>query len=37
MREETTSRVMAAYRPYDEFYAFYIFSPEYFGYTHVLL
>jgi hypothetical protein len=32
MREETTSRVMAADRPYGEFYKFYSFSPEYSGY-----
>jgi hypothetical protein len=31
MREETTSRVMAADRPYGEFCDFYSFSPEYFG------
>jgi hypothetical protein len=35
MREETTSRVMAADRPYGEFYDFYSVSPGYFGYTHV--
>jgi hypothetical protein len=35
MREGTTSRVMAADRPYDEVYDFYSFSPEYFGYTLV--
>jgi hypothetical protein len=35
MREETTSRVMAADRPYGEFYDFYIIIPEYFGYTLV--
>jgi hypothetical protein len=33
MREETTSRVMAADRPYGEFYEFYSVSPEYFGFT----
>jgi hypothetical protein len=33
--EGTTSRVMAAYRPYGEFYDFYSISPEYFGYHHV--
>jgi hypothetical protein len=33
MREGTTSRVMAADRPYDEFYDFYSVSPEYFGNT----
>jgi hypothetical protein len=37
MREETTSRVMAADRPYGEFYDFYSASPEYFGYTLVRL
>jgi hypothetical protein len=31
MREGTTSRVMAAYRPYCEFYILYSVSPEYFG------
>jgi hypothetical protein len=36
MREETTSRVMAADRPYGEFYDFYSVSPEYFGYHHVV-
>jgi hypothetical protein len=35
MREGTTSRVMAADRPYGEFYDFYSDSPEYFGYTLV--
>jgi hypothetical protein len=30
-REGTTSRVMAAVRPYGEFYDFYSVSPEYFG------
>jgi hypothetical protein len=35
MREGTASRVMAADRPYDEFYDFYSVSPEYFGYTLV--
>jgi hypothetical protein len=35
MREGTTSRVMAADRPYGEFYDFYSFSPEYFG-NHVV-
>jgi hypothetical protein len=34
MREENTSRVMAADRSYGEFYYFYI-SPEYFGYSLV--
>jgi hypothetical protein len=36
MREGTTSRVMAADRPYGEFYDFYSLSPEYFGYHHVV-
>jgi hypothetical protein len=36
MREGTTSIVMAADRPYGEFYDFYSLSPEYFGYTLVL-
>jgi hypothetical protein len=31
MRERTTSRVMAADRPYCEFYNLYIVSPEYCG------
>jgi hypothetical protein len=31
MREGTTSRVMAADRPYGEFYDYYSVSPEYFG------
>jgi hypothetical protein len=35
MREGTTSRVMAADKPYGEFYDFYSVSPEYFGYHHV--
>jgi hypothetical protein len=35
MREGTTLRVMAADRPYAEFYDFYSVSPEYFGYTLV--
>jgi hypothetical protein len=35
MQEGTASRVMAADRPYDEFYDFYSLSPEYFGYLHV--
>jgi hypothetical protein len=34
MREGTTSRVMAADRPYGEFYDFYSAIPEYFGYRH---
>jgi hypothetical protein len=37
MPEGTTSRVMAAYRPYNEFYDIYSVSPEYFGYTLVYL
>jgi hypothetical protein len=32
IREEITSRVMAADRPYGEFYDFYSVSPEKFGY-----
>jgi hypothetical protein len=36
MREGTTSRVMAADRPYGEFYDFYSVSPEYFGYTLII-
>jgi hypothetical protein len=35
MREGTTSRVMAADRPYGEFYDFYSVSPGYFKYTLV--
>jgi hypothetical protein len=35
MWEGTTSRVMAADRPYGEFYDFYSVSPEYFGFTLV--
>jgi hypothetical protein len=35
MREGTTSRVMAADRPYGEFYDFYSVIPEYFEYHHV--
>jgi hypothetical protein len=35
MRKGTTSRVMAADRPYGEFYDFYSVSPVYFGYTLV--
>jgi hypothetical protein len=31
MREGIISSVMAADRPYDEFYDFYSVSPEYFG------
>jgi hypothetical protein len=34
MWEGTTSRVVAANRPYGEFYDFYSVSPEYFGYNH---
>jgi hypothetical protein len=37
MREETTSKVMAADNPYGEFYDFYSVSPEYFVYYHVPL
>jgi hypothetical protein len=37
MWEGTTSRAMAADRPYGEFYDFYSVSPEYFGYTFVCL
>jgi hypothetical protein len=33
MQEGPTSRVMAAVRPYGEFYEFYSVSPEYFGHT----
>jgi hypothetical protein len=36
LREGTTSRVMAADRPYGEFYDFYSISPEYFGNTLVM-
>jgi hypothetical protein len=35
MREGTPLRVMAAERPYGEFYDFYSVSPEYFGYSFV--
>jgi len=35
MREETTSRVTAADRPYGKFYDFYSVSPENFGSTLV--
>jgi hypothetical protein len=35
MREGTTSRMMAAERPYGEFCEFYSVSPKYFGYTLV--
>jgi hypothetical protein len=35
--EETTSRVMAANRPYGEFQDFYSISLEYIGYTLVLV
>jgi hypothetical protein len=34
-REGTTSRLMAADRPYGEFYDLYSASPEYFGQHHV--
>jgi hypothetical protein len=37
MREGNTSRVMAADRPYVEFYDFYSASPENFEYTHVFI
>jgi hypothetical protein len=37
MREGTTSQVMAADRPYGEFWDFYSVSPEYFGYHHVVI
>jgi hypothetical protein len=37
MPEETTSRVMAADRPYGKFYDFYRVSPEYVGCTLVCL
>jgi hypothetical protein len=37
MREGTTSKVMAADRPYGEFCDFYSVSPEYFGETLVLV
>jgi hypothetical protein len=33
MQKGTTSRVIAADRPYSEFYDFYCVSPEYFGYA----
>jgi hypothetical protein len=36
MQEGTTSRVMAANKPYCEFYNFYSVIPEYFEYTLVL-
>jgi hypothetical protein len=36
MWEGTASRVMAADRPFGEFYNFYSVSPEYFGYILVL-
>jgi hypothetical protein len=36
MQEGITSRVMAADRPYGEFYDFYSISQEYFGYTLVI-
>jgi hypothetical protein len=35
MWEGTTSSVMAADRPYGEFYDFYSVGREYFGYHHV--
>jgi hypothetical protein len=34
-REETTSRMMVADRPYGEFCEFYSISPEFIGYTPV--
>jgi hypothetical protein len=34
MQEGTTLRVMAADRPYGEFYDLHSISPEYFGYHH---
>jgi hypothetical protein len=37
MREGTTSRAMAADRPFGEFYDFYSVSPVYFGYRLVSL
>jgi hypothetical protein len=37
MREGTNLRVMAADRPYGEFYDFYSIGPEYFGYYHVYI
>jgi hypothetical protein len=36
MRDGTTSRMLAADRPYGEFYDLYGISLEYFGYTLVL-
>jgi hypothetical protein len=36
MGEGTTSRLMAADRPYGDFYDYYV-SPEYFRYTLVVL
>jgi hypothetical protein len=36
VREGTTSRVMAADKPYVEFYDFDNVNPEYIGYTLVL-
>ena len=35
VRQGTTSRVMAVYRPFGQFYDFYSVSPENFGSTHV--
>jgi hypothetical protein len=35
MREGTTSRMMAADKPYGEFYGFYSVCSEYFGYSLV--
>jgi hypothetical protein len=37
MQEETTSRMMAADRPYGKFYDFYSARPKYFGYTLALV
>jgi hypothetical protein len=37
MREGTALRVIAADRPYGEFYDFYSVSPEYFGYTFLYI
>jgi hypothetical protein len=37
MWEGTTSRVIAANRPYGEFYDFYSISPEYFRCHHIYI
>jgi hypothetical protein len=37
MREGIISRAMAADRLYGEFYDFYSVSPEYFGYTFIVV